>query len=112
MEEGARRVEPVGEDGPTEGAADGGGREEDGGDGGHGGIIGGGANCQDCLRRCGDGGGISIARGLGSVGAVGVTEAPRSRNQRNEREVNLSSSAKSDPIRDAEYGNAPLDAPF
>ena len=38
VEEGVRRVEPVGEDGPTEGAADGGGRKEDGGGTGHCGI--------------------------------------------------------------------------
>ena len=38
VEEGVRRVEPVGEDGPTEGAADGGGRKEDEGGTGHGGI--------------------------------------------------------------------------
>ena len=42
----------------------------------------------------------------------GVLLQARAVRGKSEREVNLSLSAKSDPIRDAEYGNAPLKAPF
>ena len=46
------------------------------------------------------------------VRGPGVLLQARAVRGKSEREVNLSLSAKSDPIRDAEYGNAPLKAPF